>query len=99
MEKKFNKGYAGSMLGFSWKRFLIILGISVVVWLASVLIQAFRESPKYIAFFTQSKCSATGYPFATCIKGIPEEVIYLINILFWFWVIHLFGKWFEKSRQ
>lgn len=87
------------MFGFSWKRFLITLGLSVVVWLITVVIQAFREAPKYIAFFTQSKCSATGYPVATCIKSIPEEIVYLFNIIFWFWVIHLFWNWFEKRGK
>ncbi len=87
------------MAGFSWKRFFITLGLGVVVWLIGVIVQAIMEAPKYIAFFTQSKCSATGYPLATCIKGIPEEIIYLINIIFWFWVIHLFWNWFEKSRK
>jgi len=86
------------MWGFSKKRFLVTLGISVVIWLISVIVQAFMEAPKYISFFTQSKCSATGFPIMDCIKGIPEVFIYLINIIFWFWVIHLFWGWLEKRK-
>ncbi len=83
------------------KRFFITLGLSVGVWLMSVIIQAFIEAPKYISFFTQSKCSATGFPVTECIKNIPEVLIYLINITFWFWVIHLLllWGWFEKRKN
>lgn len=87
------------MWGFSKKRFLITLGLSVVVWLVSVVIQAYIEAPKYIVFFTQSKCSATGYPLTQCIKNIPEVLVYLINVVFWFWVMHLFGNWFGKKSS
>jgi len=87
------------MWGFSVKRFLITLGLSVGVWLISVVVQAFMEAPKYIAFFTQSKCSATGFPITDCIKGIPEVFIYLINITFWFWVIHLFSSFLFRSKD
>ena len=86
-------------MGFSKKRFFVTLGLSEVVWVISVLIQAFTEAPKYIAFFTQAKCSATGYPVTSCIKGIPEVGIYFINILFWFFIMHLFWGWFDKSRS
>lgn len=78
------------------KKFFITLGVSVVVWFLSVLVQAFTEAPKYISFFAQSKCSATGYPISVCIKGIPEIGIYFMNILFWYWIIHLFWGWFKK---
>ncbi len=87
------------MWGFTVKRFLITLGLSVGIWIVTVIIQAFIEAPKYIAFFTQSKCSATGYPLVNCLGGIPEIIIYLVNILFWFWAIHLFWGWFEKSKS
>lgn len=86
-------------MGFSKKRFFITLGLSVGVWIITVITQAFIESPKYIAFFTQSKCSATGYPFSACIQGVPEEVVYLINIFFWFFIIHLFWSWFNKRNN
>lgn len=81
------------------KRFLITLGLSVGMWLITVVIQAYAEAPKYVALLTQSKCSATGYPVPDCIKGIPEIIIYLINITFWFWVIHLLWGWFEKRKS
>ena len=87
------------MWGFSKKRFFITLGISVGIWFTTLIVQAFTEAPKYIAFFTQSKCSATGYPVTQCIGGIPEILIYLINIMFWFWIIHLFWNWFQKRSD
>ncbi len=87
------------MLKFSKKRFLITLVLSVLVWVVTVFVQAVSESVKYVAFFTQSKCSATGYPVNFCINGSPEFFIYLINIFFWFWIIHLFWRFFEHSHN
>lgn len=86
------------MWGFSKKKFFITLGLSTLIWIISAIIQAFIEAPKYIAFFTQSKCSATGYPITECVQNIPEIFIYLINITFWFWAIHLFWGFFNKKR-
>lgn len=87
------------MFGLTKKRFLITLGLSVMVWVFSVVFQALIEAPRYIAFFTQSSCSATGYPITQCIKGTPDFFIYLINVLFWFFIIHLFWGWFEKRKS
>lgn len=87
------------MLGFSKKRFLATLGLSIFIWLLTVFIQAFSEAPKYVATFTQSKCSATGYPINYCLNNLPEELVYVINIIFWFWVIHLLWGWFEKRKS
>lgn len=84
------------MLGFSKKRFFITLGLSVVVWLVTVVVQGYITFAKYIGTFSTG-CPATGYPIDICIiQGpyIPPTVIIFINILFWFWVIHLFWGWF-----
>lgn len=80
------------------KRFFVTLGLSVVVWVLSLVIQGYLTFARYIGTFSTG-CQATGYPIDSCmIAGpyIPPIVAMLINIFFWFWVIHLFWKWFKK---
>lgn len=88
------------MFGFSWKRFLITLGISVMVWLISGVIQALLGFSNYFTVF--HSCSLTGYPIALCISSNDQAKVVLVsvaNIIVWFWVIHLFWNWFEKRGK
>lgn len=87
-------------MGFSKKRFFITLGLSVVVWYGSVLVQGISgyNAPFNIPF-SGSICKVTGFPIATCLDGRSVWVVNAINMLFWFWVIHLFWNWFEKRRS
>lgn len=85
------------MFGFSWKRFFITLGLSVVVWLVSGLIQALIGFSDYFTIF--HKCSLTGYPIALCISSnnqIKVILVSIINVVIWFWVLHFVWKWFDK---
>jgi len=88
------------MLGLSKKRFFITLGLSVGIWLVSGFIQALIGFSDYFSIF--HKCSLAGYPIALCISSNSQAKIVLtsfVNIIFWFWVIHLFWSWFNKSRN
>lgn len=88
------------MLGFSWKRFFITLGLSVGLWLVSGLIQALVGFSDYFTVF--HKCSLTGYPIALCISSNDQTKVVLVsivNIAIWFWGIHLFWGWFEKRQD
>ena len=90
------------MLGFSKKRFFVTLGLSVLVWVVSNFIQLF-DSGYWPAGFSLlgSSCTVTGYPIALCLAGYEKAkivLVYLVNIFFWFWVIHLFWGWFEKRH-
>lgn len=85
------------MFGFSWKRFFVTLGLSVVVWLGSGLVQALTGFSNYFTVF--HRCSLTGYPIALCISSNDQTKITLvsiINIVIWFWVLHFAWNWFEK---
>lgn len=89
------------MMGFSKKRFFIILGLSVLIWVISMVLQSFfkGDNVNYGFFIFGKSCEVTGYPFARCIPDYDKLAIYLtylINLFFWFWVIHLLGKWFDK---
>ncbi len=89
------------MLGFSKKRFLVTLGLSVLVWYLTVIIQGISGfNAPFNMLFTSSICKMTGFPIAECISSGPGEIsvwlINVVNILFWFWVIHLFWGWFQK---
>ncbi len=83
------------------KKFFITLGLSIVVWVVSAVIQAYTTFGRYIGTFS-SGCQVTGYPIDVCkIRGpeIPTILIILINILFWFWVIHLFLSFLFRSKK
>lgn len=88
------------MLGFSKKRFFVTLGLSVVVWLVSGLIQALTGFSNYFTVF--HKCSLTGYPIALCISSNDQIKVVLVsiaNIIIWFWVIHFFSiHFFFKGK-
>lgn len=90
------------MWNFSKKRFFVTLGLSVVVWLVSIVIQGITLYKVTFSLFGSS-CQLTGFPIADCIRSgsgyLPFWVIHIINIFFWFFVIHLFWGWFEKSRN
>lgn len=79
------------------KRFFITLGLSILVWYGTVLIQGITgfRAPFNIPF-SASICQVTGFPLATCLYGKSVWVVNIINMFFWFWVIHLFWKWFKK---
>ncbi len=100
MENRFGKEYAGNMWGFSKKRFFITLGLSVVVWVVTNFIQLFNSTYWPAGFsLLGGSCTVTGYPVALCLASYEKAKILLIciiNIAFWFWVIHLFGKRFNK---
>lgn len=103
MEKVFKKEYAKNMLGFSKKRFFITLGLSVVIWLGSGILQLLIQQDQTFGFFSfGGSCEITGYPVALCISSndnVKFILISLINMVFWFWVIHLFWNWFEKRGK
>ncbi len=103
MEKVRRLRYAKFMWGFSKKRFFVTLGISVGVWVISIVIQfTFTTEVKYGLFIFAKSCELTGYPIAQCISEHNKGLIYLtyfINISFWFWVIHLFWGWFQKRNN
>ena len=84
------------------KRFFITLGLSVLIWLISVFLQALLSLNTSFNLFG-SACTITGFPIATCIyerKGqVPASVIALTNIAFWFWVLHFSWKWFNKGKS
>lgn len=89
------------MLGFSWKRFFVTLGLSVGVWLITVLIQAYVTFSKYLGTFS-SGCQVTGYPIDVCaLRGpdVPAILVIFINIFIWFWVIHLFMRFLRRSGK
>jgi len=79
------------------KRFFITLGLSILVWLSSGIVQAITGFSNYFTVF--HACSLTGYPIALCVSNNDEAKVVLIsltNIVLWFWGIHLFWKWFDR---
>lgn len=85
------------MFEFSWKRFFITLGLSVIIWAISGVVQALIGFSDYFTVF--HKCSLTGYPIALCISSnnlVKVSLVSASNIIFWFWVLHFVWKWFEK---
>lgn len=93
--------YSKSMGGFSRKRFLVTLGLSVGIWMVSAIIQfLFKKDDFNYGFFIFAKsCEVTGYPFAKCIPEYDKGTLYLnylVNITFWFWIIHLSWSFFAK---
>lgn len=87
------------MLEVGMKRFFITLGLSIAVWLASGLFQALTNKGEFGSYIFGTGCELTGYPVALCISNNDRVKFLLVifaNVLLWFWVIHLFWKWFEK---
>ena len=94
--------YAKNMWGFSKKRFFVTLGLSIIIWLVSIIVQGLTLHNVTFSLLGSS-CQLTGFPIALCMSGslgeIPFWVVHIINIFFWFWVIHLFWGWFEKRQS
>ncbi len=89
------------MWGFSKKRFFVTLGLSILVWVTTTIVQAYLTFAKYVGTFSTG-CKATGYPIDVCmIPGpyIPSEIIILINIIIWFWLLHFIWKWVIKRQK
>ncbi len=89
------------MFGFSKKRFFIILAISVAIWLVTGIIQGYVTFADYVGTLSMG-CPTTGYPIDVCtpsFRKIPVIIVNLFNILFWFWVIHLFWGFIEKRKS
>lgn len=92
----------GEMWGFSKKRFLITLGLSVGVWSVSGVVQLLVQQDNTFGFFSfGGSCEITGYPIALCISSndnLRFILISLVNIALWFWLLHFAWNWFEKRR-
>jgi len=90
------------MFTFTKKRFFIILGLSVVVWLVSALIQFIIGFHIKYSLFGDSSCQITGFPIANCIYDSYGKhislIIQVVNILFWFIIINLFLGFFGKRQ-
>lgn len=91
------------MWRFNRKRFLVTLGVSILVWILTILIQFFTGYKARFSLFG-SGCELTGFPIADCVyngKGeIPGWLVASFNIFFWFWIIHLFTSIiFQKSGR
>jgi hypothetical protein len=90
------------MWGFTKKRFFVTLGLSLVVWLGSFLIQAVVTYKNYIGTFS-SGCQVTGYPIDICSFSSPSRypaiLIIIINLFFWYWIIHLLWSFFIPPKD
>lgn len=91
------------MWGFSKKRFLVILGLSVLVWFISGLIQLFDPRDwQYHFSLSGSSCTVTGYPLSKCYSDYESIKIWgtcLFNIFFWFWIIQLLSSFIFRSSK
>ncbi len=88
------------MWGFSKKRFFLTLGLSILVWVMSGVLQAVTGFSNYFTIF--HACSLTGYPIALCISSndsVKINLISLTNIIFWFCVLHFIWKWVIKRQN
>lgn len=86
---------------FSLKRFFINLGLAVGVWLVSAIYQGVSTFGKYIGTFS-SGCQITGYPIDICYQPfykIQPLFAILLNIFFWYWIIHFFLGWIGKRNN
>ena len=82
------------------KRFFLTLGLSILVWVISGIVQALIGFSGYFTIF--HSCSLTGYPISLCISSNDQTKVTLIsavNIIFWFWVLHFAWNWFEKRHD
>lgn len=87
-------------MGFSKKRFLVTLGLSILIWIISLFIQGITLYKIKFSLFSASSCEITGFPIVNCIyDGSKATLIQLINIFIWFWVLHFVWKWFEKRNN
>lgn len=86
------------MLGFSKKRFFITLGVSIGGYLVGVLAQGLTL---YNVSFSLSggSCEITGFPIARCFSdNSSATLVQLVNLLFWFWLIHLIFGFLKRNR-
>lgn len=77
----------------SKKSFVIILGLSIIVWIISGFIQFMTSLNLY------SSCGLTGFPINLCIEKSSQInilVIYLANIFFWFIILFIIWKLLTK---
>jgi len=84
---------------FSRKRFFLTLGLSILIWLVSGLAQVLLNRGEFGAYIFGMGCEITGYPIAQCVSSnqtLRILLTYIVNVFFWFWVIHLFWGWFNK---
>ena len=76
-----------SMGNFTLKKFLITLGLSIVIWVISMAIQnLFAQNVNYGFFIFAKSCEVTGYPVAMCIPEYDKAKIYMfyfLNIFIW----------------
>lgn len=90
------------MWGINKKRILVTLFLSIIIWFISVLVQVFTGYNAKLSIFGPS-CQLTGFPIAKCIYDGQSQLsgwfVALLNLFFWFWVIHLFWGWFSKPRS
>lgn len=90
------------MLGFSKKRFLVTLGLSVVVWLISGFVQFLTNKGEFGSYVFGQGCELTGYPIALCILSndkIRFFSVVLTNIFLWVWVLHFAWRFIEKRKS
>lgn len=90
------------MWGFSKKRFLVTLGLSILIWVVSGLIQALTNKGEFGSYVFGTGCELTGYPISLCISINDRTKFILVsiaNILIWFWVLHFGWKWFGKGQK
>lgn len=90
------------MWGFSKKRFLIVLGLSVMIWVVSGFVQVFTNRGEFGSYVFGTGCELTGYPISLCVSANdrPKLILVIIaNVTLWFWVTHLFWNWFNKRSS
>jgi len=83
----------------SKKSFVVILGISVVFWFISALLQGLLGT--LFNFNSLGSCQVTGYPLAVCTNsyaGLPIGY-YLLNIIFWFVIVWGVQRLLLKKRK
>lgn len=86
-------------MGFTKKRFFITLGLSILVWYGSVVAQGISGyNAPFNILFSGSICKVTGFPVVACLYGGSVWLVNIINISFWFWVLHFTWHWFDKGR-
>lgn len=85
------------------KRFFVTLGFAVGVWVITNFLQLLNSNDWPLGFsLLGGSCTVTGYPVALCLSAyekIKIILVFLINISFWFLIIHLFWNWFEKRGK
>ncbi|MBI4038389.1 hypothetical protein HY384_00355 [Candidatus Daviesbacteria bacterium] len=82
------------------KKFFITLGLSILVWVISGILQAVTGFSSYFTVF--HSCSLTGYPIALCLSSTDSVKVTLIsvaNVIVWFWVLHFVWNWFDKRKN